>query len=76
MKVLDAPAKMSKLRSWRLGRGFSLNDVAALSGYAEPTLSLAELGKRRLSARAKVHLARSVGARVSDLFDPDPMPSD
>jgi transcriptional regulator with XRE-family HTH domain len=66
----------SKLRIWREMHGFRLADVAGLSGLSEPTLSLVETGQRRLSAKTKVHLARTLGAKVKDLFEPDPLPTE
>lgn len=64
---------MSKLREWRLARGWTLQETAFLAGCSVSHLSLAERGKRGLSPQTKVRMARNLGVDLGDLFD---MPAD
>jgi transcriptional regulator with XRE-family HTH domain len=59
----------TKLAAWRTANGYTLRDLAGLSGFSDSHLSLVENGRRQMTAASKVRLARSVGAEVSDLFD-------
>ncbi|MDT3438363.1 helix-turn-helix transcriptional regulator [Pseudofrankia sp. BMG5.37] len=59
----------SRLRAWRLTRGWRLADVADLTGYSISMISLVERGQRNLSAADKVRIAQALRCRVSDLFD-------
>ena len=59
------------LRTWRSERGYSLADLAGLSGISRSMLSRVERGQRRLSPAKRVALARSVGASVDTLFTAD-----
>lgn len=61
-----------RLREWRTSNGFSLADVADLSGYSVPTLSRIERGIFLPKAQTKLRIARSLGVPMRDLFDPDP----
>jgi transcriptional regulator with XRE-family HTH domain len=63
--------RMSKLRRYRTGRGWSLADVEGLTGYDASMFSRAERGERVFSAKAKVVIARRLDAPVAELFDPD-----
>lgn len=60
-----------KLRTWRAQHRYTITEVADLSGLSVATVSRAERGERRLSPEAKVALARAMGVRVADLFDPE-----
>jgi transcriptional regulator with XRE-family HTH domain len=57
-----------KLRELRQERGWRLADLADLAGVHITVLSLAERGKRRLSADQLVRIAQALGVRVADLF--------
>lgn len=59
----------SRLREWRVGRGYLLEDLAGLSGLSIAMLSRVERGERQLKPETKIRLARAVGARVADLFE-------
>jgi transcriptional regulator with XRE-family HTH domain len=65
--------KDSKLRQWRRGERLTLDEVSGLTGVSVPMLSQAETGKRRLSRRAKVLIARRLGVALGKLFDPEPL---
>jgi transcriptional regulator with XRE-family HTH domain len=56
------------LRTWRQTNGVTLEEIADLSGVSVPMLSRVERGQRRLSAMARIRLARALGVRVRDLF--------
>jgi transcriptional regulator with XRE-family HTH domain len=58
----------SRLLTWCAEHGLTITDVAGLSGYSVPYLSLISRGKRTPPPHAKVAIARAVGARVGDLF--------
>ena len=66
---------MNRLREYRRERSWSLTDVAGLTGYTESMLSRVERGQRDFSPEAKVHVARCLGAQVSDLFPPPATPA-
>ena len=63
----------NRLRLWRVNEGLSLTEVSDLTGYSPAMLSRAERGERLFSPLAKVRVARRLGVRISDLFDPDPL---
>jgi transcriptional regulator with XRE-family HTH domain len=65
----------SRLLKWCADNGLTITDVAGLSGYSVPYLSLISRGKRTPPPRAKVAIARAVGARVGDLFANEERPS-
>ena len=65
---------VSKLRQWRLDRGWTLQEVADLVDLSVSELSLLERGKRRASAKMRIEFSRALGARVGSLFDPDTAP--
>ena len=73
--VMDGRLK-NKLRLWRVRHGYTLDEVAGLTGFSEAMLSRVETGERNFSRRAKVHVARCLDARVSELFDPEPVISE
>lgn len=63
----------TSLRALRLENGWSIDDVAWLTGYSPAMLSRVERGQRQFSPKAKVHVARCLGVQVADLFPaPDP----
>lgn len=66
----SATTEATTMRSWRAAAGFTLEDVAGLTGYSTAMLSRAERGERTLSPQAKVHIARSLGVSVAELFPP------
>lgn len=61
---------MTKLRTIRQQRGYTLRDVSDLSGPSVATLSRAERGLQELSPAAKVAVARALDVPVSALFAP------
>lgn len=60
----------SKFATWRRESGLTLDEVAGLSGYSISYLSRVERGLRQMPPNSRVRLSRSLGAQVSDLFDP------
>lgn len=67
---------MNRLRAWRAANDVSLGEAADLTGYSEAHISRIERGQRTPSPRARVVIARRLGARVGDLFDPEPVPDE
>lgn len=67
---------MNRLRTWRAENDVSLAEAADLTGFSEAHLSRIERGLRSPSPRARVVIARRLGARVGDLFDPEPVDDD
>jgi transcriptional regulator with XRE-family HTH domain len=59
----------TRLKEWRLSAGYTLDDLAGLSGFSLAMISRAERGQRAFSPRGKVKLARAVGVPVSALFE-------
>lgn len=66
-----ATSTTTTLRAWRAANEMSLADVAGLTGYSEAYLSLLERDLRHPSPKAKVLIARRVGATVAELFPVD-----
>lgn len=64
-------ASESRLRRWRKAKGLDLREAADLAGISEAVLSRIERGERRLAPSKKVLLARRLGVRISDLFEPE-----
>lgn len=64
----------NRLREWRAANDIAIGEAADLTGYSKAMLSRIERGERNPSPRAKVLIARRLGASVGDLFDPDPVP--
>ncbi|WP_300611042.1 helix-turn-helix transcriptional regulator [Trebonia sp.] len=58
----------NRLAEWCAAQGWTLTDVAGLTGYSLSYMSLVARGKRELGPAAKVRIAKRLGARVSDLF--------
>jgi transcriptional regulator with XRE-family HTH domain len=58
------------LREWRTARGWTLAEVAGLTGLTVSYLSLIERGQRDPTPRVKVVIARGIGATVADVFPP------
>lgn len=63
----------NKLRAWRERERLSLEEVAALTGFTPAMLSFVERGRRRLSTRGKVIVARRLGVPLRQLFDAEPV---
>lgn len=61
---------LTPLRTWRQRHGLTLEEVADVTGVSVPMLSRVERGERRLSALARIRLARALGTRVRELFPP------
>ena len=61
----------TKFHHWREEVGWSLEEVAALTGLSASVLSRLERGHRSLRPATKVLVARRLGVSVSDLFEID-----
>jgi transcriptional regulator with XRE-family HTH domain len=64
----------TKLRKWREANGLIQPEVAWLTGYSVPMISLLESGERDLKPLAKIRFARRLGVPPSELFDIEPEP--
>lgn len=73
MPALMRSELTNRLRLWRVDAGLTLDEVADLTGMSKAMLSRAERGERQLSPMAKVKLARRLGVRVGELFEPEPI---
>jgi transcriptional regulator with XRE-family HTH domain len=62
----------NRLRQWRQARGWSLREVAALTGFTAAMLSLVERHERDLSPASKICVARALGVPLEVLFAPPP----
>jgi len=60
---------ITKLLSWRIGRGWTQDEVADLAGLSKAYISRLERGERCATPSTKVEVARRLGAPVSDLFE-------
>ena len=56
------------LRQWRIEAGWTLDELAGVTGYSTAMLSRVERGERTLSAQSKVLVARRLGVSVAELF--------
>lgn len=61
----------TRLRSWREEHDLTLQEVSDLTGVSPSMLSRVESGQRNMSPLAKVRVARCLGVRVADLFEPE-----
>lgn len=61
----------NRLRVWRIEAGWTLEEMADLTGYSVSQLSRAERGERNLSPAAKVRISRCLGVPIRDLFELD-----
>jgi transcriptional regulator with XRE-family HTH domain len=59
------------LRTWRERHGLRLQEVAELLGVSPSYVSRIERGQRRLRPLAQVRVARTLGARIGELFPRD-----
>jgi transcriptional regulator with XRE-family HTH domain len=59
------------MRAHRLRNGWTLADVAGLTGLDQSYISRLERGEKAAAAATKVRIARCLDATVADLFDPD-----
>lgn len=59
-----------RLTGWRHANGLSRREVADLAGITEQYVAHLENGQRNPSAKLKIRMARALGARVADLFEP------
>lgn len=64
-------AAESRLRRWRSKSGFTLQDVSDLTGVSTAMLSRLERRQRRIAPGRKVAMARALGVRVGELFEPE-----
>jgi transcriptional regulator with XRE-family HTH domain len=60
----------SKLRRWREAQGYTVRECAGLVGIDASGWSRIETAQRGLKPRARIQIARALGAAVEDLFDP------
>jgi transcriptional regulator with XRE-family HTH domain len=63
-----------RLRRCREQRGWSQQEVGDLLGLTRAAVSLFERGERQVSPEWKIAIARTLGVRVADIFDPPPKP--
>jgi transcriptional regulator with XRE-family HTH domain len=67
---------VTRLLSWRIGRGWTQDEVAALAGLSKAYISRLERGERCATPATKVEMARRLGASVSDLFEVESLESE
>jgi transcriptional regulator with XRE-family HTH domain len=72
-REVGAVAEPSKLLRWRLDRGWTVRETADLVGLEETTYGRLEKGIRGLKPEVKVKIARALGARLRDIFEPEPV---
>lgn len=60
----------ARLRTVRLARGWTLDDLASRSGMSASTLSRLESGKRQATLGLLLPLTRQLGVRIDDLVRP------
>lgn len=63
----------TRLRRWRIEKGYTQAEVADLTGLSVPMISRAEAGKRTIAPHTRVVVARRLGVRVADLFEVEPI---
>ena len=61
----------NRLRAWRTSRGLTLGDEADLTGLDVGFLSRLERGEREASPMTKVRIARGLGVRINEIFEPE-----
>lgn len=61
---------MTRLKAWREAQGYSLRELADVTGKSVATLSRTERGLTNLSAGDKIQVARALGVPVHVLFAP------
>jgi transcriptional regulator with XRE-family HTH domain len=64
---------VTRLRRWRLEQCLQVSEVVDLTGVRETTWCDYESGRRRVMPKVRVLIARRLGARVRDLFEPEPV---
>ncbi|TDV40104.1 helix-turn-helix domain-containing protein [Actinophytocola oryzae] len=64
---------LTKLRAWRTAQGYTLAEVAGLTGLSEAMLSRVETRQRNLAPRQRVVMARRLGVQVAELFEVEPL---
>lgn len=69
---LTRQAFRSRLRKWRVANGLTLDDVGDLTGLSPSMVSRVERGERTLRPRTKILVARRLGVRPSEIFEPEP----
>ncbi len=63
-------AFLSRLRRWRVANGLTLTDIGDLTGLSPSMVSRVERGERELRPRTKILVARRLGVRPSEIFEP------
>ena len=61
-------AARSPLKFWRTRRGFTLVALGNRTGVSASTISSAEHGKRGMTARSWLKLAKALGLHIEDLL--------
>lgn len=61
-----------RIRRAREASGLNLHDLALLSGFSAPALSLIETGKRDLRLTSLFRLAAALRLKATDLLDDPP----
>jgi transcriptional regulator with XRE-family HTH domain len=74
---VDGQEHATRFGAWRKQRGWTLAEVAALTGLSVTSVAQAERGELELAPPTKVLMARRLRARVDELFEvpeaPDPI---
>lgn len=65
--------KISRFRAWRLDRGYSLDEIADVTGISKSMLSRFERGERALAPSTRIRVARRLEVPVRELFDVEPL---
>jgi transcriptional regulator with XRE-family HTH domain len=69
---MSTQTKATQFAQWRASVGYSIREVAELTGTDESFISRLEDGSRSASPRMKVQMARRLRVRIVDLFDLEP----
>jgi transcriptional regulator with XRE-family HTH domain len=68
---LEETSECTKFKQWREAQGFTVREVAGLLGCSHAHAHYIETGRQRIHDPAvRVRIARALGARVQDLFEP------
>lgn len=61
----------SRLRQWRTKAGLTLRECSDLTDVSAEMWSRVERGEKQFAPMTKVRVARALGVRISDLFEPE-----
>ena len=74
--ALKRPDQSTRLRVWRSGAGWTLQELADVTGCSTSMLSRLERGQRNASPKLRIAMARRLGVAVGDLFEVEPLEDD